>query len=120
VGGIDTNFKRAGDYYLWTKFAEFSPLVSVSALLSCFRSVQGQISEDHEAYMKEVKALSPSDTLSSKVRWFSRFEKRLPKFIRGHVFRFLFGRLMFSTVVIGADGMMRKVKGEYHEVVNLL
>ena len=54
--GIDNGLKLAGDYYLWVRFAEHFPLVSVNAHVSCFRTVDGQLSQDLQAYTMEMKS----------------------------------------------------------------
>lgn len=120
-GGFDSNFKRAGDYYLWVKLAEFAPLITVRSWLSCFRRVEGQLSQDLDAYMKEVKNLLPgNDALSNRVSQFVRLEKRIPHVIKPYLFRLIFGRLQFSLVLIRPDGKLKKIVGEYYDVLRLL
>lgn len=120
-GGIDANFKLSGDYYLWVKFAEWAPLISVRSLVSCFRSVKGQLSQDFAAYIREVKKISRgNDILSIKVRLFSLSEKRLPSFMRPYIFRLIFGRPPFSVVLINADGKLEKIVGEYYKILSSL
>lgn len=117
-GSVDSNCKLAGDYSLWIKFAKQTPLVSVRSWVSCFRNVEGQISQDHIAYMKEARNFSPgNDALSSKVRYFFLYEKHLPRFIRPIVFRLLFGQPMFSAVLINADNDLKIIIGEYYDVI---
>ena len=117
VGKIDTNYKRAGDYWLWARFAEVAPLVTVRALVSCFRHVAGQISEDHEAYMKEVKNFKSDDNkLGSKVKFYSYLEYWIPRIIRPFLFRCFFGRENFSLVLINAKGELSKIDAEYYYV----
>jgi glycosyltransferase involved in cell wall biosynthesis len=118
TGGIDHAFRLAGDYYLWTKFSEHSPLVSVNALVSCFRTVDGQLSQDLQAYNMEVKNFLPGDdALSSRSRLFIKHEKRLPGIIKKYIFRLLFGREIFMVVLINAKGKMKKISGEYYDVL---
>lgn len=118
-GGIDARFKRAGDYYLWVKFSESAPLITVNSLLSCFRSVKGQLSEDIRAYRNEIKSFSAGeDALRNKVRLYFRFEKRLPLWIRPHIFRLVFGRPEFSVVLIDAKGEMVRITGQYYKVLS--
>jgi hypothetical protein len=118
AGGIDSTFKLAGDYCLWMKFAGHAPLVSVKALVSCFRSVEGQLSQDSSAYSLEMKSLSPGDDATSiRARLFTRYEKFLPGVIRDTVFRMLFGRQEFSVVLIDAKGKLSRVTGEYYDIL---
>jgi glycosyltransferase involved in cell wall biosynthesis len=116
-GGIDARFKRAGDYYLWRKFAEFAPLVSIRSWVSCFRRVEGQISQDHAAYMEEVRGYSPgNNALGARVRWFFRFEKRLPAMVKPYLFQFLFGSPEYIGLQIDNDGSINRVEGDYYAV----
>lgn len=118
-GGFDLSYKRAGDYCLWIRFAELTPLVSIKSWISCFRRVEGQISQDHAAYMKEVSHFSPgNDVLSRKVRLFTGLEMLLPRFIRPAIFRLLFGRPVFPTVLINSDSKFKMITGEYYDVIN--
>lgn len=117
-GSMDTHYKRAGDYCLWIRFAQYSKLVSIRAWVSCFRKVEGQISQDHLEYMKEVRSFSPGKViLSRKVRLFLLYEKWLPQVIRPTIFRLLFGKLQFLIVTIGSDNELKKVEGEYYDIV---
>lgn len=121
TGGIDASFRRAGDYYLWIRFAELAPLVTVRTWLSCFRTVKGQLSEDVDAYRKEVNNLSPgSNAISRKIRLFHRFEGRLPGFLRATLFRMIFGQQEFSVILIRKDGSLNRITGNYYEVLSLL
>jgi hypothetical protein len=53
VGGCDKNLKAAGDFVLWTKFAEFSNLFFVDYVFSAFRKHENQITNNSNAYLKE-------------------------------------------------------------------
>lgn len=122
-GGIDTSFKKAGDYYLWINLAELTSLVSVTSWVSCFRRVEGQISQDIAAYMREVRSISSgNDKLSTKVRFFSRLErkKRLPTFIKRTLYRLLFGLDDYSLVLINENGQFNRITGQYYDVMRFL
>lgn len=55
VDGLDTRFKYAGDYELWTRFAQKSDLVEVDVPLACFRSHgESQLSRNVK-YSEEVE-----------------------------------------------------------------
>jgi hypothetical protein len=120
-GGIDANIKQAGDYYLWAKFAQLAPLITVRSCISCFRSVEGQLSQDSASYMREVTSFSlGKPRLRNRVRLFLRFEERLPSFLKPFLFRLTFGRPEYSVILISADGKLKKISGEYYEVLSSL
>jgi len=50
-------FKYAGDYYLWSRFAKECTLKIAEAYLGGFRIEQGQLSENREAYLREMRSL---------------------------------------------------------------
>lgn len=54
VGGLDETLKYAFDFDLWTRFAEQTDLVEVSAPLGAFRVRSGQISSNRHGYFEEV------------------------------------------------------------------
>lgn len=120
-GGIDTSFKRAGDYYLWVKLAELTPLVTVASWVSCFRRVECQLSRDLAAYRKEARIISPGDdNLSCKARLFFRFENRFIAFLRPYLYRLLLGRDDYSMVLIDSKGQLTKITGQYYDVLSYL
>ena len=53
VGGCDNNLKAAGDFVLWTKFAEFSELYFVDHVFSAFRKHKNQITANPNTYLNE-------------------------------------------------------------------
>lgn len=53
-GAMIRDYKMAGDFQLWRKFAEYTPLYKVNSPISGFRHHQGQKSEDKGAYYNEV------------------------------------------------------------------
>jgi glycosyltransferase involved in cell wall biosynthesis len=60
--GVDPNFRLAGDFDLWRRFARQTDLVIVDAVLGCFRLRAGQLSEDMAGYYAEIDAsLSPAE-----------------------------------------------------------
>lgn len=54
VGGLNADFRLAGDFDLWRRFAMKKDLVGVDAILGCFRMRAGQLSEDKAPYHAEV------------------------------------------------------------------
>lgn len=62
AGGVDPNFRLAGDFDLWRRFARQTDLVIVDAILGCFRVRAGQLSADMARYRAEIDAsLSPAE-----------------------------------------------------------
>src|SRR5438105_2386125 len=62
AGGVDPNFRLAGDFDLWRRFARHTDLVAVDAILGCFRMRAGQLSGDMPAYRAEIDtSLSPAE-----------------------------------------------------------
>jgi glycosyltransferase involved in cell wall biosynthesis len=51
------SLRYAGDFYLWRSFAEESDLALVEAYLGGFTHHRGQLSENREAYLREVDEL---------------------------------------------------------------
>jgi glycosyltransferase involved in cell wall biosynthesis len=89
IGKIDEKFKLAGDYYLWTQFAKYTPLWSLDAPLSCFRKRQGQLSEDSKTYQKEQKIIVPplKDFNTFIIRAFFWFRMKAPASFEPFLFR---------------------------------
>jgi len=120
-GGIDINYKLAGDYYLWLKFSELAPLITVRAWVSCFRKVQGQLSSDIKAYQVEVEKISTRKNIVSKrIEWFFRVEKKIPAFLKNSIFEVIFNQPKFSLILISSEGVLRSVTGKYYDLIRLL
>ncbi len=79
-GGLDARLKLAGDWLLWKKFAEHSPLWSVNAPLSRFRLRRGQLSENMNEYRKEQSASVPprKNLMELKIKSFFWLKAKLP------------------------------------------
>lgn len=90
VGDIPTEYRLAGDYFLWIQFAQYTPLWSLNASVSHFRKSAGQLSQQVTAYKKEQQSIMPKTGYEfSPVRVFFTFKSRLgPKFER--LFRALY------------------------------
>jgi glycosyltransferase involved in cell wall biosynthesis len=68
VGGVDPRLKYAGDWDLWRRFAQQTPLYAVTFPLGRFTRRKGQKSEDMEPYYLEIDAsreVSAVDDFSS-------------------------------------------------------
>ncbi len=62
AGGLNANFRFAGDFDLWRRFAAQTDLVFVDATLGCFRRRAGQLSADMTRYHAEIdSSLSPRE-----------------------------------------------------------
>ena len=119
-GGIDTNYKLAGDYYLWVKFSKLAPLISVRAWVSCFRRVHGQLSSDHKTYQEEVNIISPGNNETKQIKYFFRVEKKLPDILKKLIFKVSFNQPEFTLIIIKSDGVMRRIIGKYYDLIPLL
>lgn len=53
-----SEYKYAGDYYLWSRFAKECDLQIVEAYLGGFRIEKGQLSENRELYLQEMMSLT--------------------------------------------------------------
>lgn len=57
-GRLDTGFKVANDFELWSRFFRHAELHTVDSMLGCFRVREGQRSEiDRALYMREVSTV---------------------------------------------------------------
>jgi glycosyltransferase involved in cell wall biosynthesis len=59
VGGVDPQFRYAGDWDLWRRFAQHAPLHAFTFPLGRFTKRTGQKSDDREAYYREIDAAKP-------------------------------------------------------------
>lgn len=71
AGGVNANYRRASDSFLWMKFANFEQLYAVDFPLGRYSFRQGQLAEDKIEYyreldeMKKDSSLPPIDDLRS-------------------------------------------------------
>ena len=54
VNGINPNYKMAGDYDLWKKFAKYEKLNSANIVFACHRKSENQLT-DLKKYYQEIK-----------------------------------------------------------------
>lgn len=80
VGGIDTQYKLAGDYHLWRKFAQKENVYVVNTVLAGFRVHEGQKSQDREKYFLETGTLSKIQVILYKIRFYKITNKLLKFF----------------------------------------
>lgn len=97
VGGIPTEYRLAGDYFLWIQFAHYSPFWSLNVPVSRFRKSAGQLSQHVSAYKKEQRLIMPRTGYEfSLLRIFFTLKSRLgPKFER--LFRTLYPTLFMRS-----------------------
>lgn len=83
-----SEFERAGDYYMWHEFSRVESLNIVEAHLGGFRIHGGQLSEDINKYLKEIRQITktpnPIDLIFcaiDKLLWYApgRIKKYLNK-----------------------------------------
>lgn len=92
VGSIPPQYKYAGDYFLWTEFSKYAPLISLNMPVSYFRRREDQLSKNISEYKREQKIICPKrsfsalhariffSTQSHLVRRFPNFEKFFIRF----------------------------------------
>jgi glycosyltransferase involved in cell wall biosynthesis len=54
AGGVDANYRLAGDWDLWRRFAQFTPLYMLNFPIARFTIREGQASSNMAAYYREV------------------------------------------------------------------
>jgi glycosyltransferase involved in cell wall biosynthesis len=63
AGGLNGNFRLAGDFDLWRRFAQRTDLVVADAILGCWRRREGQLSANKAEYYAEIDhSLSAEET----------------------------------------------------------
>jgi glycosyltransferase involved in cell wall biosynthesis len=67
AGSSIPNYHLAGDFALWCQFYEHAELYGLTYPLGGFRMIEGQRSEDHQAYMNE--ALTALDKARKTLGW---------------------------------------------------
>src|SRR5450759_460892 len=64
VGGLSRNYRLAGDWDLWRRFAAHAELIKFRCVLAVHRRHPGQLSEDMNSYYKEIDCAAHIDTLT--------------------------------------------------------
>lgn len=67
-GNIIRQYKIAGDFHLWKKFAKYEKLITLDSVISGFRIHEGQKSENRDKYYAEVGELTPIGKIWEKTR----------------------------------------------------
>ena len=75
AGGLDANFRLAGDFDLWRRFAKQTDLVIVDRILGCFRVCAGQLSTNMSGYQAEIDASLSPDEIRTRAKSSKRYAK---------------------------------------------
>jgi glycosyltransferase involved in cell wall biosynthesis len=75
TGGLNADFRVAGDFDLWRRFAMQSDLVIIDAILACFRERAGQLSGDIGRYHAEIDASLSADEIATRAKISKRYAK---------------------------------------------
>lgn len=120
-GGVDEKLTLAGDYFLWKSFAQFAPLYSLKAYVSCFRRAPNQKSSDIQAYFREIEKISPLDTHeATKIcNNYKRLES-LPGVLRPFYYRLVFGRYRHQLIILEKCVEPVLVEGDYLQLKGML
>ena len=119
VPKFDPALRLAGDYYLWNKFSEHTPLVSLNIQISCFRRVEGQLSSDMVKYRNEMNMICPSSlTKFEKVATRFLLHKQIRHFPRicSLVYNILFGKYKYRAVVLSPLDEFQLHEGDLYTV----
>jgi len=121
IGGIPSQWKLAGDYWLWTAFAKETPLYSTNANVSCFRRVKNQLSSDMLPYHQEVRRISLNlNTYHKVLTSYLAFEPYFSRRIRTFLHHRLFGRQVYHLITNNGDAEFFIKNGEYYEILSHL
>jgi len=78
-----SQFKYAGDYFLWYQFARTDDLALVEAYLGTFKIHQGQISEDLDNYFRELVSFCDKPCLRDRLlACYDRLMWQVPKMVQ--------------------------------------
>jgi glycosyltransferase involved in cell wall biosynthesis len=119
-GGIDSSYSVAGDFALWRRFAEHTPLWSLNSYVSCFRKVFGQKSEDIKAYWQEINDYSRINHKYKSVRRYFALELIIPRCLRPSCYRLLAGKQQYHLVTLESNIEPCLREGGYYELRKLL
>lgn len=68
MGGLNREFRLAGDWDLWRRMAREMPVTTLRAVLACHRRHPGQLSTNLEEYWREIDTAQTADDLLSRLR----------------------------------------------------
>lgn len=118
IGKIPEDIKLAGDYYLWTQFAKYSPLWSIDYTVSRFRKRKGQLSENMSKYRKEQEKIVPKTKsfLALKIKLFFWLKAKLiilPESFFVILYRTLFWRESKHYIDIEDNALIKREANSY-------
>ena len=119
-GGIDPSYSAAGDFALWRKFAEDTPLWSLNSFVSCFRKVFGQKSEDIKAYWQEVNDYNRIKHKYKSIGRYFALESIIPGCLRPLCFRLISGKQQYHLVTLENNMEPCLREGSYYELKKVL
>jgi glycosyltransferase involved in cell wall biosynthesis len=120
-GGVDEKYSLAGDYFLWKEFSKYTPLYSLNAYVSCFRKRPHQKSENINAYFQEIENCSGrAPFISNKLRQSLAAIELLPRRLRPHCYRLMFGLHMHHLLLLENGVIPRLIEGEYFALRDML
>lgn len=75
---LDTNLRLAGDFDLWLRFINVSPLYVANTIIGTYRLREGQLSQMMDRYMAEVRLSVKNNPLPiSEMSILKRYERKL-------------------------------------------
>lgn len=95
-GGFNEQLKFAGDYQLWIKFSEYSPLYLTNIYTSCFRKRKGQLSQDRN-YSLEMTFISGRTNYLFKI--FRKLIQNSPSYIKTIFANIIYKNQLFYIVI---------------------
>ena len=120
VDGINANLRLAGDYDLWRRFAEFSPLYSYNAYVSCFRKVSNQKSENMGEYWKEIDDIEYLKSSNRKLRKrVINYKSKRKNNLGSRSFKSVF-KHRYHLISVDSDGKLELHDGEYEVLLKYL
>jgi len=101
VNGLDYKLKLAGDFGLWIKFAQQTPLYCLNYNTDCFRFRPGQLSEDKTNYFKECDSILPlPENIERKIDRYKRIREFIPDCLKPLLYLVILGFQKFHLVDI--------------------
>jgi glycosyltransferase involved in cell wall biosynthesis len=119
-GGIDPSYYAAGDFALWRKFAEHTPLWSLNSYVSCFRKVSGQKSQDINAYWQEVNDYNQIRHNYKSVKRYFALEPIIPRCLRPLFYRLVSGKQKYHLLTLANNMEPYLREGSYYELRKVL
>lgn len=78
-GGLDVNYKMAGDFHLWRDFAKYADLYTINTVLAAFRIHSGQKSAARSKYIAEIGEITGFQKLLCKLKLYKLISRRIER-----------------------------------------